>query len=291
MALEAVIEPDQGGADRRVFAGQPLDVAVRQPGDGGDFRHRILAQRPLAQLIGPETKALQVIVILQAIAPQDVHDSQGQGGVGAGADRQPPVAARSRLAAVGVDGDDAGAGLAGLVHQRPQVNVGDAGVGAPVDDVAAVDHGLGVDGGAGAERDIAACGPGGGADGAVQERGAQAVEEAAVQAGALQLAHRAGVAVRQDRLRPVGGAGDLVEALGDGRDGLVPGDARELARATFWQRKPWVKGCSRSPRSRTAWPSSTVTTMPQVSGQSWGQTARTIFSSARGIRNSAYTAG
>ena len=129
------------------------------------------------------------------------------------------------------------------------------------------------------------------------------MEEPPVEAAVLQLAHRAGVAVRQDRLRAVGRRGDRLEPRRDGANRLVPADALELPLAlaadalqrveqpvrvvdavevvaTFWQRKPRVKGWSWSPRSSTARPSrSTVTTMPQVSGQSCGQTAFTVVSS------------
>ena len=122
---------------------------------------------------------------------------------------------QSDFAAVGlrvrVDGDDLRAALAGLVLDRPEVDVGDGGVRAPVDDVAAVHRRLGVDHRPGAERDVAAGRAGGGADGAVEQRRPEPVEEPPVEAGVLQLAHRAGVAVRQDRLRPVGRRRDRLE--------------------------------------------------------------------------------
>src|SRR5262245_31360170 len=61
------------------------------------------------------------------------------------------------------------------------------------DEVACVDHRFRVEGGAGAEGDVAAGRPGGGTDRPGQERGAEAVEEPAVEAAALELAHGPGV--------------------------------------------------------------------------------------------------
>src|SRR5262245_19990888 len=109
---------------------------------------------------------MQVIVVLQAIPPEYVHDAEGKRSVGAGTDRYPPVATGRRLAAVRVDGDDPGASLAGLVHDGPQVHVGDAGIRTPIDDVAGMDDGLGIDGGAGAQGHVATGGARGGTDGA-----------------------------------------------------------------------------------------------------------------------------
>ncbi len=69
---------------------------------------------------------------------------------------------------------------------------------------------------------------GGGADGAVEARGAEAMKEAAVHACAVEQAHGAGVAVGQDGLGAELG-GDGAEAGGDGVEGFVPGDALEAA--------------------------------------------------------------
>ena len=72
-------------------------------------------------------------------------------------------------------------------------------------------------------------GLGRGADGPVQARGAQAVEEG-VAGVALHQAHGAGVGVGQDRLGAVLGD-DPPPAVGDALDGLVPGDGGEGAAA------------------------------------------------------------
>jgi hypothetical protein len=67
------------------------------------------------------------------------------------------------------------------------------------------------------------------ADGAVQLRGAQAVEKAPVHALALHHAHGAGVAVGQDGLRVA--RGDGARRCGDVGQGFVPADGCELAAA------------------------------------------------------------
>ena len=64
------------------------------------------------------------------------------------------------------------------------------------------------------------------ADGAVELRGAEAVEEAAIHGAVAELADGAGVGVGQDRFGAVL-AGDDGEAGRDGVEGFVPGDALE----------------------------------------------------------------
>ncbi len=117
--------------------------------------------------------------------------------------------------------------LPGLMHQGPEMAVRDAGVRAPVDDVARMDNAFRVEHGARAKGDLAAGDARGRADRAVEQRGAQAMEEASIEAFALELAQGAGVAIRQDRLRAVGRLGDGAEARRDGVDRLGPGDAFE----------------------------------------------------------------
>ena len=56
------------------------------------------------------------------------------------------------------------------------------------------------------------------------------MEEASIEAGVHELTHRAGIAVRQDRLRAVGRSRDVLEARRDFANGLGPRDALE---ATF----------------------------------------------------------
>ncbi len=66
------------------------------------------------------------------------------------------------------------------------------------------------------------------ADGAIQQAGAHAVEQAIVHAAIVDDAHRASVAVGQHRLRPMLGDHPL-EVGDDGGNRLIPTDALELA--------------------------------------------------------------
>ena len=136
--------------------------------------------------------------------------------------------------------------------------------------------------------------PGGGTDGAVEPGRAQAVEEAAVHAGAVQQAHGAGVAVGQHRLRSEL-IGDRHEFSGDRVQRFVPGDAGEPAVAFcadallrieqtvrrilavqvsghFAAEKAASDGVIGSPRNRLPLPSSTLMSREQQSGQSRAQT-------------------
>ena len=67
------------------------------------------------------------------------------------------------------------------------------------------------------------------ADRAVEPRRAELVEEAPIHRRALEQAHRAGVGVRQDRLRPVARLGDRVQPVGDLAQRVVPRDRLEAA--------------------------------------------------------------
>ena len=60
----------------------------------------------------PTVALFEVIVVLQAVAPDHVHQAQGERGVGAGARLDVPVGAPGGRAPVGVDRDDRRAGLA-----------------------------------------------------------------------------------------------------------------------------------------------------------------------------------
>ena len=99
---------------------------------------------------------------------------------------------------------------------------------APGDDELRVGELLGLGAIAEAERGVLRGPAGAGANGAVEARRAQAMEEAAVHAGAVEQAHGAGVAVGQNRLGAVllrdGG-----QAARDGVERFIPGDAREAA--------------------------------------------------------------
>src|SRR5947208_12477511 len=57
---------------------------------------------------------------------------------------------------------------------------------------------------------------------------------------------------------------------------------RRPPRSTLFPYTTLFRSCSGSPATRTARPDSTVTSMAQVSGQSWGQAPRTTLRSGAG---------
>ena len=145
----------------------------------------------------------QIVFIHHPITGKDVGNAQRECAVSARARSDPPVAAGGSAAFVRIDADKLGARLFCLKHPHPQVAVGHCGVGAPVQDQPALGHRVGVDYSPPAQGDLASRRTGRGANGAVKQGGAKCVKESAVKAGALQLAHGAGVTVREDCLRAI----------------------------------------------------------------------------------------
>ncbi len=106
------------------------------------------------------------------------------------------------------------------------MQIGGDGVGAPEDDQARLIEALHVHAQRGADGRLVASRPGGGADGAVEARGTEAVEEAPVHRAEAELAGIAGVAIGQDALGAVR-VGQLAQTIGDLVQCLIPGDAFE----------------------------------------------------------------
>ena len=162
----------------------------------------------------------------EAVAEEDVHDGEGEQGIGAGADGEVLIGEGGGAGAVGVDDDELCALAAGLLDEGPEVDVVAMDVGSPGDNQAGVRVVLG----RGAEADAVDAGEGGpsggGADGAVELGGSEAVEEAAVHGAVAELADGSGVAVREDGFGAVF-FGDGGEFSGDFGERLVPGDALE----------------------------------------------------------------
>ncbi len=136
------------------------------------------------------------------------------------------VALLGRARAIGIDGDQPRAAPAGLLDEGPQVHVGADDVGAPGHDQPRLHDGLGVEADAAAHRGLVAGRAGRGADGAVEQAGAQQLEEAPVHGAVREKAHVARVRVGQDRLGPVALAG-AAQAGRHQVEGLVPRDALE----------------------------------------------------------------
>ena len=118
--------------------------------------------------------------VLEAFGEDDVHHGQGEQGIGAGVDGEVLVGECGGAGAVGVDDDEACPLTASLLDEGPEVDVVAVDVGAPGDDEAGVGEILR----GGAELDAVdleeGFAAGGGADGAVELGGAEAVKKSAV---------------------------------------------------------------------------------------------------------------
>ncbi len=229
VAVDPVVHPDGGGVGPAVLPGEALDLGDGEAGGLGRPLRRPL-EGPLPELGGAHGVALEVVMVLEAVAEDDVHHPEGQGGVGARKGRKVLVRLLRGARAEGVHGDEAGAPAARLLDEGPLVDVGADDVGAPGHDEASGGDGLGVVTQAPPHRGFEAPGPGGGADGPVQEARAEGLEEATVHAAVAEDAKIAGVGVGQDRLGTVG-VRHRPEPFGDLVEGLLPGDALETALA------------------------------------------------------------
>ena len=142
-----------------------------------------------------------------------MHQRQRQGGVGAGAQCDVFMALVGGFALAGVDAHQLGAIALGLLGVAPEVQVAANRIAAPDEDELGFGKELHLHAHLATQRLHQRFAAGGRADGAVQQRGAQVVEEAAVHALALHQAHGACIAVGQDGLGGAGGNG--LQALGN----------------------------------------------------------------------------
>ncbi len=170
---------------------------------------------------------VDVLPVDQALLDDRVDDRHGERAVGAGLRADVPVRTLRRPRSVGVDDDDLGAELLGVLDDRPVVQVGADAVAGPNDNVLGVDVALGVEPCRRPDRQQ----PGGAralaAEGALAHRGAHAIEEGIAAVQSVHQTLMAEIAVGDDCLRPVLGD-DGFPARGDFAQRLVPGDAFEL---------------------------------------------------------------
>ena len=142
-AVLVVLGPDERAdrrrADRRVVPRQAFDVGCRDTALGLGPRGCALGDVS-GEFVESEGVVGDPVGIDESVADDDVHHRQHQRDVGSGQWLQHGV-----VRAVGglggqradrVDHDEAGSGGPGLLDRRPQMAVGDLGVGAPQDDEA-----------------------------------------------------------------------------------------------------------------------------------------------------------
>ncbi len=232
-ALHAVVQADRGGPGRAVIARQVAHLAGADAADLGHALGRPL-QRAFAQRrpAGGIDMLGEVVVVEPVVDDQLVHQPERERAVGAGQQRDVPVALVGGLGLARVDADELRAGPLRGLREGPEVQVRRDRVAAPDQDQPA----LGIErqvhadlGAVGRGQRLAA---GAGADRAVEQRRAEPVEEARRHALALHQPHRAGVAVGHDGLRRARSAGgDRLQPAGDVGQRLGPAHTHEPATA------------------------------------------------------------
>ncbi len=229
MTIEPVVQADRYRLPGRALARQPLDVGRGQP---RRLRHprRVPLAHALAQGLGADRVALEVVAILETVPEDDVHQPQGQRAVRPRQEREVAVGLLRGARAEGVDGHEGRPAAPRLLDEGPEVDVGAHDVRAPGHDEARVHHRLRIEAHGLAQRGLEPLEPRAGADRPIQAAGPQRVEEAAVHAAEREEAHVAGVRVGQDGLRAVL-RHHAVQAIGDEVQGFVPRDASEAALA------------------------------------------------------------
>ncbi len=225
-ALHAVVQPDRRRLDRRQIPSQAAHLV------GLDAAHRRSAlgrpgQRARVQRRKAVDMALDVVVIEPIAGDQLMHHAERQRAIGAGQQGNVLMTFVCGFGAARIDAHQPGTGALGLLRQRPEVQVAGDRVAAPDHDQAALAEKAHVHAELGAVRRHQRVAAGGRADRAVQQRGAEPVEEARGHALALQQAHRAGVAVGHDRLGV--SRGDRHQSRRDVGQRLVPAHADEFA--------------------------------------------------------------
>ena len=133
-----VLGPDEG-ADRRrsdgaVHGGEPFDVGRRRRRTWPRARSGVHSATCVGQVVEADGVGLHPVGVDEPVADQHVHHRQHQRDVGAGQRLHEPVGAVGGDGADRVDHDDLGPVGPGLLDDRPQVPVGEPGVGAPQQD-------------------------------------------------------------------------------------------------------------------------------------------------------------
>src|SRR5215469_2331921 len=190
-------------------------------------------QSVLAQLLPVVCELIEILVVFESLAEEDVHDREREQAVGAGTDREVLSCQRGSACAGGIDENQLPAMAPRLCDEGPQVHVAPMHVAARHNDEAGERAILRGRAESRSVDTLERRGAGGGANRPVELRGAEPIEEAAIHGTVPELADRASVAVRENALRPKLG-GDLLQPSRNLVERLVPGDAlEELGLAAF----------------------------------------------------------
>ena len=151
-------------------------------------------------------------------------EAEGEGNVSAGTNGDMPIGMRGSARFVRIDDDEARAIAPGLLDHGPKMNVVAVDVCAPGEDELCKPEVLGWSAQLFAVHGVPGNAASLGTDGAVQAACAETMKEAAVHGAVAELADGAGIAVRQDGLRPVTIAG-FFQARCDRVERFVPAHA------------------------------------------------------------------
>src|SRR6185312_10225013 len=131
-----------------------------------------------------------------------MHHAQRESRVSSWIDRQVPVGALGGARPVGIDDYQFGAILTGFFNEGPQMHVVAVDIRTPGNDVFRARKQFRIGADLAAENRYQRLPSGGRADGAIQLRGAQAVEEAPVHRTVAEYGGCSRIGIRQDGLRP-----------------------------------------------------------------------------------------
>ncbi len=230
MALHPVVD-----ADRRRAGGAvgPCEFDHRIRRNAAEARHALRWKfgGTAAQRIESGRVPVDVFVIDEILRDQHVHHAERKCGVGPRNERHVLVALFRGLAPIRVDGDELRAAALRFLRLAPEMQIGNDRIAAPDQDQPAVRELLDVRPHRRTDRRDPAGLAGSGADGPVEERRAEPVEETTIHRAGLQKPHRSRVGVRHDRLRALGRSGNRAEPGRDGVERLVPGNALEATLA------------------------------------------------------------
>ena len=196
-ALHAVVDANDGRRGRGVIVGEALDIGDGNAGQGRNVVGWVVRDA-FAELIEAAGPAGDVVLIVEAVADDDMHHAQRESRVGAGIDRNVPVRGAGGACGVGIDDDELCAVAAGFFDEGPEVDVIAVDIGGPGEDELRVREGFGVGAELAAVNGDEGLAAGFGANGAIELRGAETVEEAAIHGAVAELADGAGIGVGQD---------------------------------------------------------------------------------------------
>ena len=239
MPLQRHAHADADGLLGRHLAGELTDVLGRDAGDPRRPFGRTVGGA-LLQLLVADRVVVHVVLVDEALRDDRVDQRHGEGAVRAGLRRDVPVGRLGGSRRIGVDHDDLGALLLGILDDGPMMQVRADAVARPDHDVLRVDVAVGVETGRRADRQQPGRARSFAAEGALGHRGAHAVEEGVA---AVQPVHEplvAEIAVGHDGFRPVL-VDDRLPARHDRVEGFVPGDALELLRALRSDPLHWIE--------------------------------------------------